>query len=74
MPKRDPMTSVMGYMESRIASRVVGRKGDRRAVIFLAVEGLLWGSCEPEGEGGRFCILAERRGVTFGESISEAML
>jgi hypothetical protein len=40
----DPTTRVTGYIERRIVSREVGRKGDLRAAIFLAgisTEGML---------------------------------
>lgn len=58
--KIEPRMRVAGYMERRIASKVVGMKGDFLGVILGAVEGVSG-------------IRVERRFVFEGESISIAI-
>jgi len=69
--KSEPMTRVTGYMDSRIVSKDVGRKGDRLVDIFFAVGELPFALLELGGDetGGKFCIRFDRLGVVDGDSI-----
>jgi len=73
--KREPMTRVAGYMDKRIVSREVGRKGDLLAVIFAVVEELPFALFKlgGDGAGGRFWIRFDRLGVVDGDSICSVL-
>lgn len=74
--KREPTSSVAGYIERSTVSTDVGRNGDLRVGILVGSEGMAPESVVREkdlfaasGNDESFWVRGERRGVTDGESI-----
>ena len=74
--KRDPVRRMVGYIASRIFSRVVGRNGEGRDA-FVALVGIVLGIGESvfalgdgvDVSGARFWMRCDRRGVDDVDSI-----